>query len=236
MSIFKSGKLERVRFLSKTTALILAAAFVTACASAPPSTPLPTGVPAIPSVTVSAPASLSPTVSPTTVPPAPTAQSATATNPLPTVTPTSLPPVPTTAPSTAEVEAETNQDNPNVMEANSMNIQIGDNVLTATLVENSSVDALKEALSEGPITVNMRDYESMEKVGSLGMDLPRNDQQITTEAGDIILYQGSAFVIYYAPNSWNFTRLGKIDNVTAEELREILGDGNVTVTLSLPQE
>ncbi len=117
-----------------------------------------------------------------------------------------------------------------------MNIKIGDNVLTATLVENSSVDALKAVLSEGPLTINMRDYGSMEKVGPLGMDLPRNDQQITTEAGDIILFQGSALVIYYAPNSWNFTRLGKINNVTTEELREILGDGNVTITLSLPQE
>ena len=123
-----------------------------------------------------------------------------------------------------------------MMEANSMNITIGDTVLTATLVENSSVDALKEALSEGPITIDMRDYGSMEKVGPLGMDLPRNDQQITTQAGDIILYQGNAFVIYYAPNSWNFTRLGKISNFNAEELREILGDGNVTITLSLPQE
>ncbi len=123
-----------------------------------------------------------------------------------------------------------------MIEANRLNITIGDTVLTATLVENSSVDALKEALLEGPITVNMRDYGSMEKVGSLGMDLPRNDEKITTEAGDIILYQGNALVIYYAPNSWNFTRLGKIDDVTPEELKEILGDGNVTVTLALPQE
>ena len=163
---------------------------------------------------------------PTTVPPTATALSATATNPPPT----------TTVPPTEEVETDTNQDNSNVMEANSMNINIGDHVLTATLVENSSVDALKEALSEGPITVNMRDYGSMEKVGSLGMNLPENDQQITTEAGDIILFQGNMFVIYYAPNSWNFTRLGKINNVSAEELKEILGDGNVTITLSLPQE
>ena len=117
-----------------------------------------------------------------------------------------------------------------------MNIKIGDKELTATLAENSSVDALKDALSEGPITIHMRDYGSMEKVGSLGMDLPRNDQQITTEAGDIILYQGSAFVIYYAPNSWNFTRLGKINGVTSGELKAILGDGDVTITLSLPQE
>jgi len=169
----------------------------------------------------SAPPSTSP---PTAAPPTPTGLSATATDPPPTMT----------VPPTEKVEPD--QDNTNVMEVNRMNIQIGDNVLTATLVENSSVDALKEALSKGPITINMRDYGSMEKVGPLGMDLPRNDEQITTESGDIILYQGNAFVIYYAPNSWNFTRLGKIDNVTAEELREILGDGFVTITLSLPQE
>lgn len=117
---------------------------------------------------------------------------------------------------------------------NKMNITIRDKVLTATLADNSSVEALIEVLSEGPITVDMRDYGDMEKVGSLGRDFPRNDQRITTEAGDIILFQGSALVIYYAPNTWSFTRLGKIDNVTGEELKDILGDGNVTVILSLP--
>jgi len=141
-----------------------------------------------------------------------------------------------TNPSMEAVETDTNQDNSNMMEINLMNIQVGDRVLTATLVQNSSVDALKEALSQGPLTVNMHDYGSMEKVGSLGMDLPQNNEQITTEAGDIILYQGNAFVIYYAPNSWNFTRLGKINNVSAKELKEILSDGNVTITLSLPRE
>jgi hypothetical protein len=211
----------------QTIVLILVNVFVTACASTPTSTPppTPTTVPSTPTALSATPKNSPPTVALTAVPPTPTVLSATATNP-----------PPTTVPPTEEVETDTNQNNSNVMEANRMNIKIGDNVLTATLVENSSVDALKAALSEGPITINMRDYGSMEKVGPLGMDLPRNDEQITTEAGDIILYQGNAFVIYYAPNSWNFTRLGRINNVTTEELREILGDGNVTITLSLPQE
>lgn len=116
---------------------------------------------------------------------------------------------------------------------NSMKITIGNTVLTATLVDNSSVDALKAILVKGPVTIEMSDYGNMEKVGEFGFNLPRNDKQTTTEAGDLILYQGSAFVIYYAPNSWSFTRLGKIDNVSAQELKEILGKGNVTVTLSL---
>ena len=72
-----------------------------------------------------------------------------------------------------------------------------------------------------------------EKVGSLGFNLTRNDQQITTEAGDIILYQGNQFVIYYDTNSWNFTKLGYIDNINQEGLKQILGRGNVTVVLSL---
>lgn len=116
---------------------------------------------------------------------------------------------------------------------NMMNIKIGDSLLTATLVENSTTEALKEMLVEGPVTIDMRDYGNMEKVGPFDRSLPRNDEQITTEAGDLILYQGSAFVIYYEPNSWNFTRIGKINNITKEELKEVLGSGGVTVTLSL---
>lgn len=117
---------------------------------------------------------------------------------------------------------------------NQIIISVNGQELTATLAQNSSTEALKELLEEGPLTISMRDYGSMEKVGDIGTSLPTNDEQITTEAGDLILYMGSAFVIYYAPNSWNFTRLGKIDNITAQELKDILGNGNVEVTISLP--
>ena len=119
-------------------------------------------------------------------------------------------------------------------EQNTLNLQVGDTVLTAQLADNSSADALRELLLDGPLEIAMQDYGDMEKVGSLGQDLPTNDEQITTEAGDLILYQGNSFVIYYAPNSWNFIRLGKINDITAEELQVILGESDVTVSLSLP--
>lgn len=114
-----------------------------------------------------------------------------------------------------------------------LKIQIGNHILKATLFENSSTEALKELLADEPLTINMSDYGNFEKVGSLLTSLPRNDEQIVTEAGDLILYQGNSFVIYYDTNEWNFTRLGKINNVTEKELKTILGSGNVTVTLSL---
>lgn len=114
-----------------------------------------------------------------------------------------------------------------------MYIKVNGNILTAELAANSSAAALKELLSNTPLTIEMEDYGKFEKVGSLGTSLPTNDEQITTEAGDLILYLGTRFVIYYDTNDWNFTRLGKIKDITQSELKSILGTGDVTVTLSL---
>ena len=116
------------------------------------------------------------------------------------------------------------------MESNTIRLTIkGGRTFTATLVDNSSTQALKEQLAKGNITVEME----VEKVGSLGISLPRNDRPTTTGPGDLILYQGHNLVIYYDTNSWNFTRLGKIDNATQAELKAALGKGDVKITLSL---
>ena len=139
----------------------------------------------------------------------------------------------TTVPSWLDGLGMTWKGNQEGTEGNSMKITAGNTTFTATLADNSSVTALKELLKEGPLTIDMSDYGNMEKVGSIGTSLPRNDEQITTGAGDIILYQGSSLVIYYDTNSWNFTRIGKIEGVTKEELLGAFGAGNVTVTFSL---
>ena len=109
------------------------------------------------------------------------------------------------------------------------------NTLTATLADNSSAKAFYTLLQKGSVTVNMHDYGSFEKVGPLPESLPRNDTQITTTAGDIILYQGNQITIYYDRNSWTFTRLGKVDNVTQAELKKILGSGNVTAVFTVKE-
>ena len=109
----------------------------------------------------------------------------------------------------------------------------GSHKLTATLVDNSSATAFYELLKKAPVTIKMSDYSNFEKVGSLGTSLPRNDTQITTSAGDIILYQGNQIAVYYDTNSWNFTRLGKVDGVTKAELKRILGKGDVTAVFEI---
>jgi len=108
-----------------------------------------------------------------------------------------------------------------------LKIHVNDTTFTATLADNSSATALKELLQKGDLTLDMEDFSSFEKVADLPCSFPRNDKQIDTDAGDIILYQGNSITIYYDKNSWNFTRLARIVNVNKKRLQQILGKGNV---------
>ncbi len=110
---------------------------------------------------------------------------------------------------------------------------VGDETLIIKPEDNSSAEAFIELLKKGDITVAMHDYGNFEKVGSLGVSLPTNDEKITTEPGDVILYQGNQITIYYDTNTWSFTRLGKVQDLTPEQIRKVLGDGDPVVVFSL---
>ena len=112
-----------------------------------------------------------------------------------------------------------------------MKIEVNGSLFTATLADNAAVDALVDWVEEGPVTLELSDYAGFEKVGPLGRSLPASDSQTITHAGDIVLYQGDQIVLFYGSNSWSYTRLGRIDDLTGWE--DALGSGNVTVTLSL---
>lgn len=110
---------------------------------------------------------------------------------------------------------------------------IGERELSVSLVENAATEALAERLETGPITIEMNDYGGWEKVGSFGFSLPASNEQMTAQPCDFVLYQGNQLVIFYGSNSWSYTPLGRIDGVESSELKQILGSGDVTVTISL---
>ena len=112
-------------------------------------------------------------------------------------------------------------------------IKVNNEILIVKLEENSSSEALVERLRKSNITINAHDYGNFEKVGDLGFNLPTNDTNITTEPGDLILYQGNQITLYYDTNTWSFTKLGKVTNKSQSELKNILGSGNVTLVLSI---
>lgn len=112
-----------------------------------------------------------------------------------------------------------------------MQVQIGDSIFTATLEDNEAVSELVAMMQEAPVVIAMHDYSGFEKVGPLGRSLTANNSQTTTQAGDIVLYNGNQIVMFYGENSWSYTRIGYIDDLTGWE--EALGNGDVTVSFSL---
>ena len=117
-------------------------------------------------------------------------------------------------------------------------ITIDGKTLPVVLVDNAATQALVAALQEGDITYEAHDYGGFEKVGALGRSLPTSNTQITTQAGDVILYSGNQIVLFYGSNSWSYTRLGRMEYASQAELESFLkaGQGNVTVKLSLSSE
>ena len=97
--------------------------------------------------------------------------------------------------------------------------------------DNASVKELREITKTEPLRISLSMYGGFEQVGSIGRSIARNDSQMTTQPGDIVLYNGNQIVIFYGSNSWSYTRLGKIKGLSIEELKNLLGNGNVELEL-----
>ena len=114
-----------------------------------------------------------------------------------------------------------------------MNVQIGAYTFTATLEDNEAVREFVEMMRQEPVTIAMDDYAGFEKVGPLGRGLTASNSQTATTEGDIVLYNGSNIVVFYGSNSWSYTRIGKIDDLT--DWKKALGSGSVTVVFTLAE-
>ena len=111
-----------------------------------------------------------------------------------------------------------------------LSMDINGTIVSVAWEDNESVAALKELAAKDPIMIQMSMYGGFEQVGSLGTNLPRNDEQTTTQACDIVLYSGNQIVVFYGSNSWAYTRLGHVE-LSAAEMADLLGNGDVTITL-----
>ena len=116
-------------------------------------------------------------------------------------------------------------------EEQNMVMKIGDTSVNVTWEDNDSIKELNK-LAESGLSISMSMYGGFEQVGSIGQSITRNDVQMTTQSGDIVLYSGNQLVVFYGSNSWSYTKLGKI-NLSQKELEKLLGNGDVTITLVL---
>ena len=139
---------------------------------------------------------------------------------------------PETDPAESETpEADSVTEDTEMEEDADMRLMIGETKVPVTWEENPSVEALREIIAEGPLKIQMSMYGGFEQVGPIGQSIVRDDQQTTTDFGDIVLYSGDQIVVFYGSNSWAYTRLGHID-LTKEEMTDLLSNGDVVLTIS----
>lgn len=112
-----------------------------------------------------------------------------------------------------------------------MTLKINDEEVSVKWEDNESVRALADLAAKGPVTIDTSLYGGFEQVGGLGITLPSNDVNTTTEPGDIVLYSGSNIVVFFGTNNWAYTRLGHIEDKSRDELRDMLGNNNTVMTI-----
>ena len=117
--------------------------------------------------------------------------------------------------------------------SNYIKIKVNNHVLKVKLENNKATKALINKLKKSDIKINAKEYGGFEKVGDLGFSLPTNDNYIKTSSGDLVLYDGDEISLFYNSNSWDYTKLGKVQNVNSKDLKNILGTGDVVLVLSL---
>lgn len=119
-------------------------------------------------------------------------------------------------PSSATLVPSASGKSTNTQENSTMIISVNGHDLELQLADNSSTHAFADLVTGNELKLNMEDYGGFEKVGALPQRLPTNDERITTQPGDVILYQGDQLAIYYHSNTWSFTRIGRIADIPGD--------------------
>ena len=136
----------------------------------------------------------------------------------------------TSSPESEQPTAEEEEESEKMMQ-----MRIDDVLVNVEWEDNESVEALKALCENEPLVIQMSMYGGFEQVGPIGQRLPSDDVQTTTAAGDIVLYSSSQIVVFYGSNSWAYTRLGHITDQDASAMATLLGNGDVTITISLEE-
>ena len=105
-----------------------------------------------------------------------------------------------------------------------------------SLVENEATKELVSMLEKGSITLSMTENGGFEKVGNLPQSLTTSDARQTAQTGDIMLYLGNIICIFYGSNTWAYTKLGSLNDMSSSEIKDFLSGNPVEVTLSIENE
>lgn len=138
-----------------------------------------------------------------------------------------------------ESNIKSNNNKDNIVEENKemaeftrkINITINNKTFSATLEDNETT---REFIQKLPLNITMNELNGNEKYYYFNSNLPSNPSKVgKINSGDIMLYGSDCLVLFYDSfnTSYSYTRIGSLDN--ASNLKEILGNGNVNVNISI---
>lgn len=124
---------------------------------------------------------------------------------------------------------ESNKDNDKAV--NEVNLYVNGTKVNVSWEDSTTVNQIAEYAKSKPITVNSTRYGDFEQVGNLPQDFTSNDAQMTTKAGDIVLYSSNKLVVFFGSNSWSYTKLGHIDGLSEGELAKMLNNKTASIEI-----
>lgn len=114
-----------------------------------------------------------------------------------------------------------------IKKENMINIKIWEKKFTATLGNSKTALEFKNIL---PLTLNMQDFNSNEKMYDLDNSLPKSlYKPWIINSWDLMLWQSNTLVLFYETfsSSYSYTKIWKIDDITW--LKEALWRWNITI-------
>ena len=114
------------------------------------------------------------------------------------------------------------------LEAETMQMKIGDKIYSVVLQDNSTTKVLQEIL---PMTVKMSEFNGNEKYYHFRETLPSKPERVEQiNSGDVMLFGDDCLVVFYKDfkTTYSYTRIGRIENPA--DLEQTLGRGSVAIT------
>lgn len=112
-------------------------------------------------------------------------------------------------------------------------ITLPDRSFSIDFENNDSANALWDSLKSDYLKITLTSSGENKKVGELPYDLPFAAEEITTEAGDVILTEGNKIEFFYGEETITGRKIGNI-YATSEIMGEYFGrEGSVDAELYL---
>lgn len=115
-------------------------------------------------------------------------------------------------------------------------MEVEGRMLSVLTEENPSAKAFEKMVLKQPLTVEMRDFVHIQKCGTLKEALPSCACYCTAKPGDLVLRKGNQLILYYGENTWYFTKIGRVTNLSSKAFETILKKDFFTATFSFQEE